>query len=132
MIITNNQGEFMSDLMREFLETYLKWAVLNKDAAKRAVVGLEDGRTFDPWSGLCSAVWRFISKKYAHLEYENAYPIRMALRAELRAMLDASGLDRDFPFGECAYDEGYENGNLHTDPNRLAWIRSQLEATPNV
>lgn len=113
----------MSDLMREFLESYLKWAKLNEMGRARPLV---NGLHFNMGSGLCGNIHHFVEWR----QREARGPLRVQcegdMKRELRGLFSRSGLHKAYPFGSNNYDRRYRCGTQHLDPNRLAWIRDQL------
>jgi len=92
----------MTPELRKALSDWLKWAEN----------GAPDNECFYRGFGLCVAV---------------AFTGGMPLGEELEAIFAAQGLGRSHPFGKKAYNEGFDNKTMHLDPNRLAWVRAQLE-----
>lgn len=103
----------MSDLLREFLKAWLEWAEGD----------VSDSTPFDATAGLC---WN------ARL-YILALPVRPIgvspydLSDELEFIFRDGGLCRSYPFGKNAYKDAEALQAMHKDPNRLAWVRKQLE-----
>lgn len=103
----------MSSLMKDFLTAWLDWAENS---------GRVDG-PFDPAYGLCTAC-----KDYC----ESLGMFRLRLIYELESMFVKDGLDEVYPFNGgqgCSYDAEVYGDKIHKNPQRLAWVRKQLELT---
>lgn len=102
----------MTKEMREFLTAWLDWAQSggSKDH--------EYGNIFRPYTGLCAAI----------CYWYNSSDLRRPLTAELGDMLEADGLDTDYPFDtRLSYDQAAAHSTQHLNPARLAWVLSKLE-----
>ena len=99
----------MTKEMREFLTAWLDWAQSG---------GSEDheyGNIFRPYTGLCAAT--------------HYWCVCKPLTEELGDMLEADGLDTDYPFDtRLSYEKAADDGTQHLNPARLAWVRSKLES----
>lgn len=94
-----------SPQMVQFLADWLDWAENDGSAPS-------DDSCFRPYAGLC-----LNSSKRGH-----------SVTWELRAMLEADGLDPEYPFGEADYEERADKLTMHRCPKRLAWVRDKLAA----
>lgn len=105
----------MTKEMREFLTAWLDWATSG---------GVKDhqyGCIFRPYTGLCAA---------ADYWTVDDGPAHYALISELGDMLEADGLDTDYPFDtQRSYDAAAAAGTQHLNPARLAWVLAKLEVS---
>jgi len=92
-------------LLQDFLTDWLAWAVTGEDPGKRGYTGEY---------GLCDAADKY--EVAEDLDYGEVYDL-------LQAEFKADGLAGDYPFGVDEYDSSSE---LHTQPERLDWVRSKL------
>lgn len=103
----------MSNALRLFLEAYLAMAASD---------GEDNPHYFDLSCGLCSNAIQFAQDNDFGLEHCRV------LRDELHDMLYKSGLDADYPFGECSYDDSILTQDHHRHAPRIDWIKEQLNA----
>ena len=94
----------MSPELRAFLTEWLAWA--EADAPEHEV--------FSGHTGLCNNVCWWTE--------ENLQSTSFWLLRELEERLG----DPSFPFGRAEYTRARRAGLQHRDPNRLAWVRTQL------
>lgn len=105
----------MTKEMREFLTAWLAWA------EGGAWKDHEYGNIFRPATGLCAAT-RYWTDVVDVPFYR--------LIVELSDMLEADGLDTDYPFdNKASYFSAANLGTQHLNPLRLGWVRSKLECS---
>lgn len=104
----------MTNLQR-FLKDWLAWA--EADAENESPLGVDYFRDV----GLCTNAVLFAEETDIYVRVE----LRSAL-AELRGTLPEP-FDPEYPFGKDQYLDRMSSDTQHLDPNRLAWVRKQLE-----
>ena len=87
----------------EFYKAWLKWAE----------GGGKEIDYFGVWYGLCCS---------ATLYSEPGLDLTDQLKRDFRSQ----GLSVAYPFGESTYRMYAVSGRMHTDPNRLAWVRERI------
>lgn len=104
----------MTNEMREFLTAWLSWA------EGGACKDHEYGNIFRPYTGLCAAIsfW-----------YCDDGKLQYRMLQELGDMLEADGLDTEYPFDtRDSYRKAANAGGQHLNPARLEWVISKLES----
>ena len=104
----------MTKEMREFLTAWLDWA------QSGGLESHEHGSIFRRTTGLC----------YNTQDWAEATGVQFSpLIGELGDMLEADGLNTDYPFDhEASYFSAANLGTQHLNPLRLGWVRSKLES----
>lgn len=104
----------MTKEMREFLTAWLAWA------EGGGLESHEHGSIFRRKTGLCANTG----------DWAEATGVKFSrLIEELGDMLEADGLDTDYPFDtESSYSLAANYGTQHRNPYRLEWVRSKLES----
>lgn len=104
----------MTKEMREFLTAWLAWAQSGGSKDHKY------GCIFCPTTGLCAAIsfW-----------YCDDGKLHYRMMQELGDMLEADGLDTEYPFDtRDSYRKAANACGQHLNPARLAWVRSKLES----
>lgn len=87
----------MSDDLRAFLRSWLEWVE----------AGAPPRKPYARHTGLCGA-----ASKYSYDVYDELY---------------ALFLPEPYPFGADEYEDAAVNNTQHLDPNRLAFVRANME-----
>lgn len=101
----------MFNQLAEFYEAYSDWI----DA------GAPESEPFSRRVGLCGSIFLYLAMK--------GYPIkdRKITLEMMRAQFVKAGLDREYPFNnqENSYRMESINGLIHTNKNRIAWVKRE-------
>lgn len=103
----------MFNQLAEFYEAYSDWI----DA------GAPEGEPFSRRIGLCGSLCLYLTSKGC------ICPVRdMALQL-MKSQFIKAGLSRDYPFNNA--DNSYYmesiNGTIHTNKNRVAWVKKEWQ-----
>lgn len=101
----------MFNQLAEFYEEYSDWI----DA------GAPEGEAFSRRVGLCGSLCSYLTSKGCR------FPVRdMALQL-MKSQFIKAGLSRDYPFNnaENSYRLESINGAIHTNKNRIAWVKRE-------
>lgn len=99
--------------LKGFYKAYADW--LDK--------GAPPYRPFSRGLGLCSNLQYYTG-------VENIF-VLTRLERQLSDQFEDAGLSAAYPFGEEAFDSYLDENNMHLDPNRIAWVKNQLEKGEN-
>lgn len=102
----------MNTIIELFLKSYLSWVQ----------AGYPETKTFVVRHGLCGNLYRFL------MRLDIPVKSRMDLVSKLMQMFYADGLNAELPFDidlRSFHRQAY-TGNLHTDPVRIAWVKSKV------
>lgn len=101
----------MFNQLSEFYKAYSDWI----DS------GAPEGKTFSRHVGLCGSIFLYLAMKW--------YPIkdRKITLEMMRAQFVKAGLDSEYPFNnqENSYRMESINGLIHTNTNRIQWVRKE-------
>lgn len=103
----------MSDDLKAFLAAWLTWAE-------------GEAQELTPFTrkyGLCSNVCY-----YCEVMFPGDYLRAERLEYALAKLLKITTGDTMYPFGKVQYATNVDSLTQHKDPQRLAWVRAQLEA----
>lgn len=85
--------------------------------------GAPEGEPFSRRSGLCVALCSYLASKGCKFQVRD-----MALQL-MKSQFIKAGLSRDYPFNN-AYNSYYVesiNGAIHTNKNRIAWVKEDWQ-----
>lgn len=103
----------MFNQLADFYKAYSDWI----DA------GAPEGEPFSRRSGLCGSLCSYLTSKGCR------FPVRdMALQL-MKSQFIKAGLSRDYPFNNADNSYCLEsiNGEIHTNKNRLAWVKGEWQ-----
>ena len=103
----------MFNQLSEFYKAYSDWI----DS------GAPEGEPFSRRGGLCGSIFLYAAM--------NGYPVseRSALLLVMRVQFIKAGLDRNYPFNnkDNPYDEETINGLIHTNNERVTWVKKEWQ-----
>lgn len=99
----------MTNEMRDFLTSWLKWAESDSSC-------VDNPHGYSGDCGLCDSVVLY-----------KGPGTDSTLTYELARLFRNDGLDGAFPFGQENYLARWDNDIQHLCPIRLAWVRTKLE-----
>lgn len=103
----------MFNKLADFYEAYSEWI----DA------GAPESEPFSRRVGLCGSLCLYLTRKGCK------FPARdMALQL-MKSQFIKAGLSRDYPFNnaENSYHVECVNGTIHTNKNRIAWVKKEWQ-----
>lgn len=103
----------MFNQLAEFYKAYSDWVDY----------GAPEGEPFSRRIGLCGSLCLYLTSKCCICQVRD-----MALRL-MKSQFIKAGLSRDYPFNNA--DNSYRmesiNGTIHTNKNRVAWVRGEWQ-----
>lgn len=100
-----------SPALLSFYRDWLEWA--EADAPEGSPFGFTAG------IGLCSM-------SFWHAKY-SGHETPHKVESEINRQFRDAGKSAYYPFGEATYYRESENGTIHKNPKRLAWVMARIE-----
>lgn len=109
----------MEKLIKQYLTEYLAWA--EADAPEH--------ESLNPYHPICNNArhWARADNRKTLLTTHDVGIDQEQMVATLKEMFDSEGMDMWYPFGEATFYRECHAAAHHRNPERLAWVRKQLE-----
>lgn len=111
----------MSEYLKDFLQSYLDWVILGAPETE-----MDNQNNFNRAYGLCDNLNDYLWNVQETKECLTRREI-WELRDDFEELFIEDGLNSSYPFGEDDFHIESELRTHHMNPNRINWIRKQLE-----